>query len=205
MRSGSAWRDELGDRADVRIRAEVVDLLGPVDDWYADRIGDVVAIARDDWALTSDRVDRIVSGLRGQHGGLTDEEVLIPLRAAGAAVGLDPAEGAGAGLLARAGPEQDVVEARHAGLARGPVRRGCRCLEERDVLSVGRGPGVSRLRSSRRRRRSSLPRRTHPRILDLCGFDIVGFVERVLDLLGRRLLELVVAPQLGLASTSARS
>jgi hypothetical protein len=83
-----AWRDELGLRADVRTRAEVVDLLGPVDDWYSDRIGDVVAIAREDWALTSERVDRIVSALRGQHGGLTDAEVLIPLRAAGGAAGL---------------------------------------------------------------------------------------------------------------------
>jgi hypothetical protein len=83
-----AWRDELGDRADVRTRAEVFDLLGPVDDWYAERIGDVVAIARDDWALTSERVDRIVSALRGQHGGLTDAEVLVPLRAAGAAAGM---------------------------------------------------------------------------------------------------------------------
>jgi hypothetical protein len=79
----AAWSEELGDRADVRSRADVVDLLGPVDDWYADRIGDVVAIARDDWALTSDRIDRLVSGLRGQHGALTDDEVLIPLRVAG--------------------------------------------------------------------------------------------------------------------------
>ncbi len=79
----AAWREELGDRADVRYRADVVDLLGPLDDWYADRIGDVVAIARDDWALTSDRIDRLVSGLRGQHGALTDDEVLIPLRVAG--------------------------------------------------------------------------------------------------------------------------
>ena len=54
---------------------------------YADRIGDVVAIANEDWALTSERVDRIVSALRGQHGGLTDAEVLIPLRVAGAAAG----------------------------------------------------------------------------------------------------------------------
>jgi hypothetical protein len=83
-----AWRDELDGRADVRTRAEVVDLLGPVDDWYAERIGDVVAIARDDWALTSERVDRIVSALRGQHGGLTDAEVLVPLRAAGAGAGM---------------------------------------------------------------------------------------------------------------------
>ena len=83
-----AWRDELGERADVRTRAEVADLLGPVDDWYSERIGDVVAIALEDWALTSERVDRIVSALRGQHGGLTDAEVLIPLRAAGGAAGL---------------------------------------------------------------------------------------------------------------------
>lgn len=81
------WQAELGERADVRMRSEVVELLGPVDDWYADRIGDVVAIANADWALTSDRVDRIVSALRGQHGGLTDAEVLIPLRVAGAAAG----------------------------------------------------------------------------------------------------------------------
>jgi hypothetical protein len=81
------WADELGDRADVRTRAEVFDLLGPVDDWYADRIGDVVAIAGDNWALTSNRIDSIVSGLRGQHGALTDAEVLIPLRAAGGRAG----------------------------------------------------------------------------------------------------------------------
>ena len=83
----SVWAEELGGRADVRTREQVVDLLGPVDDWYAERIGDVVAIARDDWALTSQRIDSMVSGLRGQHGGLTDAEVLIPLRAAGAALG----------------------------------------------------------------------------------------------------------------------
>ena len=51
-----------------------------MDDWHADRIGDLVAVAQEDWALVSERVDRIVSGLRGQHGGLTDDEVLVPLR-----------------------------------------------------------------------------------------------------------------------------
>jgi len=81
---GRAWAEELGARAEVRMREEVRELLGPIDDWYLDRIGDVVAIAREDWALVSDRVDKRVSGLRGQHGGLTDAEVLVPLRAAGA-------------------------------------------------------------------------------------------------------------------------
>ena len=80
-RVARTWADELGDRAKVLTREQVGQLLGPVDDWHADRIGDVVAVARDDWALVSERVDRIVSGLRGQHGGLTDDEVLVPLRA----------------------------------------------------------------------------------------------------------------------------
>lgn len=74
------WDAALQDRALVRSREEVADLLGPVDDWYSDRIGDVVAIATEDWALVSQRVDRVVSGLRGQHGALTPEEVLVPLR-----------------------------------------------------------------------------------------------------------------------------
>ena len=75
------WTGELGASASVRTRDEVRELLGPVDDWYADRIGDVVAIAQDNWALASQRVDRVVSGLRGQHGALTPDEVLVPLRA----------------------------------------------------------------------------------------------------------------------------
>lgn len=82
------WADELGDRAEVRVRAEMEELLGPVDEWYADRVGDVVAIAREDWGLVSRRIDQVVSGLRGQHGSTTDAEMLIPLRAAGANLGV---------------------------------------------------------------------------------------------------------------------
>lgn len=74
------WARVLGEAADVLSRHEALALMGPVDQWYEDRVGDVVAIARDDWALVSDRVDRIVSSLRGQHGALTDAEVLVPLR-----------------------------------------------------------------------------------------------------------------------------
>jgi hypothetical protein len=76
------WRRVLGERADVRARAEVAELLGPIDEWHAERIGDVVAIAREDWALVSERIDRLVSSLRGQHGGLTPDEVEVPLRLA---------------------------------------------------------------------------------------------------------------------------
>ena len=81
------WAEELGDRAEVRSRAETEELLGPMDEWYADRVGDVVAIALADWGLVSQRIDRVVSGLRGQHGGTTDAEMLIPLRAAGGSLG----------------------------------------------------------------------------------------------------------------------
>ncbi|MGB8021609.1 MAG: nucleotide pyrophosphatase/phosphodiesterase family protein [Candidatus Nanopelagicales bacterium] len=76
------WAEELGERALVLLREEAADLYGSIDPWHADRIGDVVAIANADWALVSDRVDRLVSSLRGQHGGLTDAEVLVPLRLA---------------------------------------------------------------------------------------------------------------------------
>jgi predicted AlkP superfamily pyrophosphatase or phosphodiesterase len=74
------WAAELAGTAEVLTRAQVADLLGPLDPWYADRVGDVVAIASADWALASERVDRLVSSLRGQHGGRTDAEVLVPLR-----------------------------------------------------------------------------------------------------------------------------
>ncbi|HEX6887089.1 MAG TPA: nucleotide pyrophosphatase/phosphodiesterase family protein [Candidatus Nanopelagicales bacterium] len=73
------WRRLLAGRAEVRSRAEVAALLGPVDEWHADRIGDVVAIAGEDWALVSERVDRMVSSLRGQHGGREPAEVRVPL------------------------------------------------------------------------------------------------------------------------------
>ncbi len=74
-----AWRSVLGDRADVLTRIELVEsgLLGPVDATLADRIGDVVAIARPGTLLAS-RFDSTVSQLLGQHGGLSPEELLIP-------------------------------------------------------------------------------------------------------------------------------
>lgn len=78
----STWSAVLGERAQVLTRDAAADLMGPVDEWHHERIGDVVAVATQDWALVSERVDRTVSGLRGQHGGLTEAEVLVPLRLA---------------------------------------------------------------------------------------------------------------------------
>lgn len=75
----AAWRERLAGQVRVMRRAELVDtgLLGPVDPSLADRIGDVVAVCQGDVLLAS-RSDVLVSSLVGQHGALTDDEVLIP-------------------------------------------------------------------------------------------------------------------------------
>jgi arylsulfatase A-like enzyme len=75
-----SWRQELGDRAWVLSREESINLglFGPVLHDYDERIGDLVVIARGTTALTSE-TDSIVSGLRGQHGAVTDAEMRIPL------------------------------------------------------------------------------------------------------------------------------
>jgi hypothetical protein len=75
----AAWQRVLGDRALVLQRAELVDAgyFGDVDPGIEERIGDVMAVPRGNVMLAS-RVDATVSQLVGQHGGLTDDEVLIP-------------------------------------------------------------------------------------------------------------------------------
>jgi hypothetical protein len=74
-----AWRETLGDRAWVMSRTEAERLFGGVDDMLVERVGDVVAVARDGWSLVSDRTDSFVSALIGQHGGLSLRELAIPL------------------------------------------------------------------------------------------------------------------------------
>ncbi len=78
------WQDRLGDRAVVLTRdtAVAAGLFGDLAAGIADRIGDVLALATDDNALVSEKVDSIVSSLRGQHGGLTELERRVPLLAA---------------------------------------------------------------------------------------------------------------------------
>lgn len=79
----SAWREELGERAHVLDREEAVEkgLFGPTEEDYAERVGDVVVLARGDTVLVSE-VDPLVSSLVGQHGSVTDAEMHIPLLAA---------------------------------------------------------------------------------------------------------------------------
>ncbi len=75
------WRRHLGAAAIVVTREQAITAgwFGPVEPEYAERIGDVLAVATTDAALTSSRIDSRVSALRGQHGGLTPAEVDIPL------------------------------------------------------------------------------------------------------------------------------
>jgi hypothetical protein len=75
------WRELLGHRAWVLSRDEAVasGVFGPVDDAVAARIGDVVALARGSWALTTPRLEPGPSRLAAFHGSLTATELAIPL------------------------------------------------------------------------------------------------------------------------------
>ncbi len=74
------WSQVLQGRATVLLRNEALalGLFGEYDDMIIDRIGDVIAVAQDDWAMASALVDAKPSGLRGMHGALTDAELLVP-------------------------------------------------------------------------------------------------------------------------------
>lgn len=74
------WQ-EIEPFAQVFTRAEAIatGIFGNVDDIYEKRIGDLVVMAKADYVLASESVDRRVSNLMGQHGGDSDTERLIPL------------------------------------------------------------------------------------------------------------------------------
>jgi hypothetical protein len=55
-------------------------LFGPLVTTAArQRIGDVVAIAQGDVAVVQRKKESMLSALPGQHGALTDDELLVPL------------------------------------------------------------------------------------------------------------------------------
>lgn len=74
------WGHGLGERVTLLTRAQAIamGLFGTVDEALIDRIGDVIAIADAGWSMASQLVDPRVSGLRALHGGLSDDELLVP-------------------------------------------------------------------------------------------------------------------------------
>lgn len=76
------WRGHLSDRMWVLSRAEAIAAgwFGPeVSATSRRRIGDLVVVARADTAVVRRRAEPTLSALPGQHGALTDEELLVPL------------------------------------------------------------------------------------------------------------------------------
>ncbi|WP_369137674.1 alkaline phosphatase family protein [Modestobacter versicolor] len=80
----ATWRAVLGHRAWVAGRDEAIErgLFGDVRESVADRIGDVVALARGSWAFTDVATEPHSSLLAAFHGSLTSAELAIPLLAA---------------------------------------------------------------------------------------------------------------------------
>jgi hypothetical protein len=81
----AAWRERLGPSWWVASREDAVSagLFGPtVTPDARRRIGDVVAVALGDGGVVERRKLPRMSAMPGQHGSLTDEELLVPLLAA---------------------------------------------------------------------------------------------------------------------------
>jgi Type I phosphodiesterase / nucleotide pyrophosphatase len=76
------WQDLLGARVAVRSTGEAV-----ADGWFGHdvtpivraRIGDLVAVSADKTTIVRHRAERYLATMRGQHGALSNAEVLVPL------------------------------------------------------------------------------------------------------------------------------
>ncbi|WP_327264841.1 alkaline phosphatase family protein [Streptomyces sp. NBC_01232] len=80
----TVWREVLGDRFWVASREEALELgwfgvPGECDERVLGRIGDVVAAAQTDAAITASRNEPNESALAGMHGSMTAAEQLVPL------------------------------------------------------------------------------------------------------------------------------
>lgn len=80
----TVWREVLGDRFWVASREEALELgwfgvPGECDERVLGRIGDVVAAAQADVAITASRNEPNESALTGMHGSMTAAEQFVPL------------------------------------------------------------------------------------------------------------------------------
>jgi hypothetical protein len=71
----------LGSRAWVASRDEAIadGWFGPVQEWLAARIGDVVAAPAGPYAVVASKAEPRESALVGLHGSLTPSDQLVPL------------------------------------------------------------------------------------------------------------------------------
>jgi type I phosphodiesterase/nucleotide pyrophosphatase len=86
----ATWQEQLGDRMWVLPREEAIAAgwFGPtVTPAARQRIGDVVAVAHTPMAVVRRRAESRLSSLPGQHGALSDDELLVPLLAHGGSWG----------------------------------------------------------------------------------------------------------------------
>lgn len=74
----ATWAELLGDRAVVLQRGEAQAWLGPIDREVAARFGDVIVVARDDFAVFDSENHGIEMSLVGFHGSFSDAELEIP-------------------------------------------------------------------------------------------------------------------------------
>ncbi|MDR1833564.1 MAG: alkaline phosphatase family protein [Propionibacteriaceae bacterium] len=79
-KAARAWRRVLGARAQVATREQARELgwFGELNPRLADRFGDVIAAANEDWALLTSKMPR-EHKLVGMHGSLTAAEMRVPL------------------------------------------------------------------------------------------------------------------------------
>lgn len=78
----AAWRERAGHAAWLGTRDEAIATgwYGPMGERHAARLGDVVAVCRDDWAILATATDPpSVARLIAMHGSLTEPEMRIPL------------------------------------------------------------------------------------------------------------------------------
>ena len=77
----AAWRDVLGERAEVLTRDEAIGLgwFGAVDPGVRPRLGDVVVACRDDFSVMCTSAFPYETQLLGLHGSLTSAEMLVPV------------------------------------------------------------------------------------------------------------------------------
>ncbi|MCW2540199.1 MAG: alkaline phosphatase family protein [Frankiales bacterium] len=76
------WRQRLGDSVQVLAVDEVIGngWLGPIVSTAARaRAGDLLAVSRDQTTVVRRRAEHYLAAMRGHHGALTEDELLVPL------------------------------------------------------------------------------------------------------------------------------